>query len=62
MKKWALLYNVHRNIHMVPFFYITKFLKKLDNINFMKIKILKPKQKKFNSKLNGLHVKFIKYL
>jgi len=32
----------------------------LDNIIFMKIKILKPKYQNLNSKLNGLHfVKFI---
>jgi hypothetical protein len=31
----------------------------LDNINIMKIKILKPKDKNLNSKFNGLH--FMKF-
>jgi dolichol kinase len=59
MPKWVLLYCIHINIPMVPFLYIIwiiLFLQiTLDNIVFMKIKIKKPKHKKINSKLNGLH-------
>jgi hypothetical protein len=46
---------------MVPFFSIIRFFQiVLNNINFMKIKILKPKHQNFNSILNGLHfVEFI---
>jgi hypothetical protein len=49
---------------MVPFLDIIRFILFfqiiLDNISFMKIKILKPKHQNLNSKLNGLHfVEFI---
>jgi hypothetical protein len=44
---------------MVPFLYIIKFIFYLkiilNNISFMKIKILKPKHQIFHSKLNGVH-------
>ncbi len=49
---------------MVPFLCIIIFSNILNNISFMKIKILKLKHQNFNSKLNGLHfLEFIqKYL
>ncbi len=55
---------VHRNIPMVPFLDIIKFILIfqiiLYNIYFLKIKFFNPKHQNLNSKLNGLHfVEFI---
>jgi len=66
MTKRILLYYVHRNMLMVPFSkYVIRFFiffqVILDNISFMKIKILKPKHQNLNSKLNELYfLEFIK--
>jgi hypothetical protein len=66
MTKRILLYYVYKNIPMVPFIYIIKFilffLIILDRISFMKIKILKQKHQNLNLKLNGLYfVELYKY-
>jgi hypothetical protein len=56
MTKQVLLYYVHRNISIVLFLYNINFFFQiiLDNIIFMKIKILKPKQSKFKFKIKWI--------
>jgi hypothetical protein len=58
MKKQVIFYYVHRNIPMVLFLYIIRFILffqiVLNKNSLMKIKILKPKHRNFNLELDGL--------
>jgi hypothetical protein len=59
MKKRVMFHYVHRNIPMVLFLYIIRFISFfqiiLNKNSFMKIKFLKPKHQNFNLELNRLH-------